>query len=186
MYQIKETVLQDNTNPKYLEKVMGGSHRWGHLYSSFQGIFPARGGTHGCGQFAWKKARKKCAAKTETAHLKSTKGKLGTPAEIWVFIRVRMWQARILRCLYDLLTASSFQSWRSKPKTLLCQITVDTVDHCGNRQYGKMLYTKRAHLWEHTTRTECTYPEPLFSSRHVVFKSRVALVTRMWAPRQRK
>ena len=51
-YQIKETVLQDNTNPKYLEKVMGGSHRWGHLYSSFQGIFPARGGTHGCGQFA--------------------------------------------------------------------------------------------------------------------------------------
>ena len=47
MYQIKETVLQDNTNPKYLEKVMGGSHRWGHLYSSFQGIFPARGGTHG-------------------------------------------------------------------------------------------------------------------------------------------
>lgn len=52
IYQIKETVLQDNTNPKHLEKVMGGSHRWGYLYSSFQGIFPARMGTHGCGQFA--------------------------------------------------------------------------------------------------------------------------------------
>ena len=51
---------------------------------------------------------------------------------------------------------------------------------------GKMLYAKRAHLWQHTTRTEFTYPEPLFSFRHVVFKSRVALVTRMRAPRQRK
>ena len=39
MCQIKETVLQDNTYPKYLEKVMGGRHRWGHLYSRFQGIF---------------------------------------------------------------------------------------------------------------------------------------------------
>ena len=29
MYQIEETV----------EKVMGGRHRWGHLYSRFQGIF---------------------------------------------------------------------------------------------------------------------------------------------------
>ena len=29
MYQIKETV----------EKVMGGRHRWGHIYSRFQGIF---------------------------------------------------------------------------------------------------------------------------------------------------
>ena len=51
---------------------------------------------------------------------------------------------------------------------------------------GKMLYTSRAHLWQHTTRAECTYPEPLFSFRHVVFKSRVALVTRVRAPRQRK
>ena len=47
MCQIKETVLQDNTYPKYLEKVMGGRHRWGHLYSRFQGIFPARGGRMG-------------------------------------------------------------------------------------------------------------------------------------------
>ena len=52
IYQIKETVLHDNTNPKHLEKVMGGSHRLGYLFSSFQGIFPARMGTHGCGQFA--------------------------------------------------------------------------------------------------------------------------------------
>ena len=52
MCQIKETVLQDNTYPKYLEKVMGGRHRWGHLYSRFQGTFPARGGTNGCRQFA--------------------------------------------------------------------------------------------------------------------------------------
>ena len=52
VYQIKETVLQHNTYPKYLEKVMGGRHRWGHLYSGFQGICPARGGTHGCGQLA--------------------------------------------------------------------------------------------------------------------------------------
>ena len=59
-------------------------------------------------------------------------------------------------------------------------ITVET----GNM--GKMLYTKRAHLWQHTTRTEFIYPEPLFSFRHVFFKSRVALVTRMRTPRQRK
>ena len=165
MYQIKETVLQDNTNPKYLEKVMRGRHRWGHLYSRFQGIFPARGGTHGCGQFEWKNARKKCAAKTETAHLKSTKGKLGTPAEIWVFICVRMWQARILRRLYDLLTDSSFQCWRSKPKTLLYQITVGTVDHCGNRQYGKdALHEARAPLGTHHTNRVYIPRTPLFFS----------------------
>lgn len=52
MYQIKETILQDNTYPRYLEKVMGGRHRWGHLYSGFQGIFPRAAGRGGCGQFA--------------------------------------------------------------------------------------------------------------------------------------
>ena len=52
MYQIKETVLPGNTYPKYPEKVMEGRHPWGHLYSRFQGIFPARCGTNGCGQFA--------------------------------------------------------------------------------------------------------------------------------------
>ena len=75
VYQIKETVLQHNTYPKYLEKVMGGRHRWGHLYSGFQGICPARGGTHGCGQLAWKKARKKCAGKTEVYKGAGTQGK---------------------------------------------------------------------------------------------------------------
>lgn len=74
MYHIKETVLQDNTYPKYLENVMDGRHRWGHLYSRFQGIFLVRSGTHGRGRLSRKKARKKFAGTTETARLKSTKG----------------------------------------------------------------------------------------------------------------
>ena len=44
MYQIKETVLQDNTYSKYLEKVMGGRHRF---TPGFRGFFPFAEGRMG-------------------------------------------------------------------------------------------------------------------------------------------